>query len=104
MILKFKDKTLNFILAKISTYTVHFYKIPSWFFSGAYCKMSGMVSCYEVSVHIQFIDVMQLQNTKASDGKSTLVHYLARVVEEKHPELLQFTDELSYVERASRGW
>ena len=50
-----------------------------------------------------FIDVVQLQNTKASDGKSTLVHYLARVVEEKHPELLQFTDELSYVERASRG-
>lgn len=55
------------------------------------------------SIRSFFNDVLQLQNTRAADGKTTLVHYLAQVVEEKHPDLLQFTEELSYVERASRG-
>lgn len=55
------------------------------------------------SIRSIFNDVLQLQNTRAADGKTTLVHYLAQVVEEKHPDLLQFTEELSYVERASRG-
>lgn len=55
------------------------------------------------SIRSFFNDILQLQNTRAADGKTTLVHYLAQVVEEKHPDLLQFTEELSYVERASRG-
>ncbi|XP_078323555.1 protein diaphanous homolog 2-like isoform X6 [Crassostrea virginica] len=61
---------------------------------------AGSRNAQSIGFDISFLP--KLQNTKASDGKSTLVHYLARVVEEKHPELLQFTDELSYVERASR--
>lgn len=60
-------------------------------------------SSHFLSIRSIFNDVLQLQNTRAADGKTTLVHYLAQVVEEKHPDLLQFTEELSYVERASRG-
>lgn len=60
-------------------------------------------SSHFLSIRSIFNDVLQLQNTRAADGKTTLVHYLAQVMEEKHPDLLQFTEELSYVERASRG-
>lgn len=70
---------------------------------GCYCMVLTYSSSHFPSIRSIFNDVLQLQNTRAADGKTTLVHYLAQVVEEKHPDLLQFTEELSYVERASRG-
>lgn len=61
---------------------------------------TGSRNAQSIGFDISFLP--KLQNTRAADGKTTLVHYLAQVVEEKHPDLLQFTEELSYVERASR--
>ena len=45
----------------------------------------------------------QLENTKSHDGKRTLMHYLADVVEKKYPDLVNFTDELLHIEKAVRG-
>ena len=44
----------------------------------------------------------QLNNTKDVENRMTLLHYLAEVVERKHPELLSFMDEISHVERAAK--
>ena len=44
----------------------------------------------------------QLNNTKDVENRMTLLHYLAEVVEKKHPELLTFMDEISHVERAAK--
>uniref|UniRef100_A0A4W3H817 Diaphanous related formin 2 n=1 Tax=Callorhinchus milii TaxID=7868 RepID=A0A4W3H817_CALMI len=44
----------------------------------------------------------KLKDTKSTDQKSTLMHFLADITEEKYPEILKFTDELSHVESASK--
>ncbi|XP_076880922.1 protein diaphanous homolog 3-like isoform X2 [Brachyhypopomus gauderio] len=44
----------------------------------------------------------KLRDTKSVDQKSTLLHFLAEVCEEKYPNVLKFTDDLQHVERASR--
>ena len=46
---------------------------------------------------------LQLSNTKAQDGKTTLLHFLANVVETKHPDVLYFAEEISHIDKASRG-
>ncbi|XP_061165024.1 protein diaphanous homolog 2-like isoform X2 [Saccostrea echinata] len=61
---------------------------------------AGSRNAQSVGFDISFLP--KLQNTKASDGKTTLVHYLAKIVEERYPDLISFTEELSYVERACR--
>ncbi|KRF98360.1 uncharacterized protein Dwil_GK14913, isoform B [Drosophila willistoni] len=44
----------------------------------------------------------KLTNTKDSDNKQTLLHYLADLVEKKFPDCLNFYDDLSHVDKASR--
>lgn len=44
----------------------------------------------------------KLSNTKDSDNKHTLLHYLVDVVEKKFPEALSFPDDLAHVDKASR--
>lgn len=44
----------------------------------------------------------QLTGTKDIDNKQTLMHYLVDTVERKFPECLNFLEELSHVDRASR--
>ncbi|XP_063068121.1 protein diaphanous homolog 3-like [Engraulis encrasicolus] len=44
----------------------------------------------------------KLKDTKSADQKSTLLHFLAEVCEERYPEVLRFADELQHVDRASR--
>uniref|UniRef100_A0AAY5EMC9 Diaphanous-related formin 3 n=1 Tax=Electrophorus electricus TaxID=8005 RepID=A0AAY5EMC9_ELEEL len=44
----------------------------------------------------------KLRDTKSVDQKSTLLHFLAEVCEEKYPDVLKFTDDLQHVDRASR--
>lgn len=46
---------------------------------------------------------LQLASTKARDNKTNLMHFLAQVVEDRFPELLNFIEELLHVERAARG-
>ncbi|XP_062869378.1 protein diaphanous homolog 3 isoform X2 [Trichomycterus rosablanca] len=44
----------------------------------------------------------KLKDTKSADQKSTLLHFLAEVCEEKYSDVLKFIDELQLVDRASR--
>ena len=44
----------------------------------------------------------KLADTKTSDNKSTLLHYLVAFIQRKHPELIDFPQELSNVEIGSK--
>nr|XP_006632081.1 PREDICTED: protein diaphanous homolog 1 isoform X1 [Lepisosteus oculatus] len=44
----------------------------------------------------------KLRDTKTTDQKMTLLHFLAEICQEQYPEVLHFTDELIHVEKASR--
>ncbi|XP_007467998.1 PREDICTED: protein diaphanous homolog 1 isoform X2 [Lipotes vexillifer] len=44
----------------------------------------------------------KLRDTKSTDQKMTLLHFLAESCENNYPEVLKFPDELAHVEKASR--
>ncbi|XP_058398729.1 protein diaphanous homolog 1 isoform X1 [Diceros bicornis minor] len=44
----------------------------------------------------------KLRDTKSTDQKMTLLHFLAELCETKYPDVLKFPDELAHVEKASR--
>ncbi len=45
----------------------------------------------------------QLLDTKSTDRKMTLLHYIANVVKEKYAQVSLFYNELHYVEKAAAG-
>lgn len=47
--------------------------------------------------------VTQLLDTKSTDRKMTLLHYIALIVKEKYPELANFHNELHFVDKAAAG-
>ena len=44
----------------------------------------------------------QLTSTKDAENKTTLLHYLVDIIEEKFSEILTFNEEVIHVDRASR--
>ncbi|TRZ06077.1 hypothetical protein HGM15179_021030, partial [Zosterops borbonicus] len=44
-----------------------------------------------------------IRDTKSSDQKTTLLHFLAEICEENYRDILKFPDELQHVESASKG-
>lgn len=46
---------------------------------------------------------LQLLDTKSTDRKLTLLHYIANVVKEKYAQVALFYNELHYVEKAAAG-
>lgn len=46
---------------------------------------------------------LQLLDTKSTDRKLTLLHYIANVVKEKYAQVCLFYNELHYVEKAAAG-
>lgn len=46
---------------------------------------------------------MQLLETKTTDRKQTLLHYIGNVVREKYPAVITFHNELHYIEKAAAG-
>ncbi|RXM27941.1 Protein diaphanous-like 3 [Acipenser ruthenus] len=44
----------------------------------------------------------KLKDTKSSDQKKTLLHFLAEVSEERFPDVLKFVDDWQHVDKASR--
>ncbi|XP_076021070.1 protein diaphanous homolog 1-like [Genypterus blacodes] len=46
--------------------------------------------------------LVKLRDTKSADQKQTLLHFLANLCLEQHPEVMTFVDELIHVEKASR--
>ena len=47
--------------------------------------------------------VLQMSSTRSTDQKTTLLHFLANTVEQRHPDLLNLSQELRNIEPASRG-
>ena len=45
----------------------------------------------------------QLLDTKSTDRKMTLLHYIALIVKEKYSDLANFYSELHYVDKAAAG-
>lgn len=61
---------------------------------------AGSRNAQSVGFEISFLP--KLSNTKAQDGKTTLVHFLANIVEQKHPDLVGFLDEFTHLDKAAR--
>ncbi|MGH0132967.1 UNVERIFIED_CONTAM: hypothetical protein FKN15_020885 [Acipenser sinensis] len=62
---------------------------------------SGSRNAQTFGFNISFL--CKLRDTKSADQKTTLLHFLADMCEEKHSDILKFTDELTHVESASKG-
>ncbi|XP_044942088.1 protein diaphanous homolog 3-like, partial [Mustela putorius furo] len=43
-----------------------------------------------------------LKDTKSADQKTTLLHFLVKVCEEKYPDILNFVDDLEHLDKASK--
>ncbi|MGH0179806.1 UNVERIFIED_CONTAM: hypothetical protein FKN15_002295 [Acipenser sinensis] len=61
---------------------------------------SGSRNAQTFGFNISFL--CKLRDTKSADQKTTLLHFLADMCEEKHSDILKFTDELTHVESASK--
>lgn len=79
----------------------------SWGSSGnAFCsftRLFTMVACTQLLhlTHVCFC--FQLLDTKSTDRKQTLLHYISNVVKEKYQQVTLFYNELHYVEKAAAG-
>lgn len=60
-------------------------------------------SAYRMVATVSPFFFSQLRDTKSSDQKLTLLHFLAETCEIRYPEVLKFPDELIHVEKACQG-
>ncbi|XP_067949319.1 protein diaphanous homolog 2-like isoform X2 [Watersipora subatra] len=56
----------------------------------------------EQSIGFEMNFLTKLENTKSQDQKQTLLHFLAQIVEEKFPDVLDYENELIHVDQAAR--
>lgn len=68
-------------------------------FIGNYLN-EGSSNAQSLGFDISFLS--KLKNTKLQDNKLTLVHFLVSVIEEKYPDLMQFKDDFTSLEKASK--
>ncbi|KAM6124866.1 protein diaphanous homolog 2 [Phoenicopterus ruber ruber] len=68
-------------------------------FLGNYMN-SGSRNAQSLGFNISFL--CKIRDTKSSDQKTTLLHFLAEICEENYREILKFPDELQHVESASK--
>ncbi|CAG2100841.1 unnamed protein product [Medioppia subpectinata] len=61
---------------------------------------AGSRNAQSIGFEISFLP--KLSSTKAADNKSTLLHFLAQTVEQKHPECLNFWEEIIHCDKAAR--
>ncbi|XP_044538761.1 protein diaphanous homolog 2 [Gracilinanus agilis] len=61
---------------------------------------SGSRNAQSLGFNINFL--CKIRDTKSSDQKTTLLHFLAEICEEKYRDILKFPDELANVESASK--
>ncbi|XP_072481818.1 protein diaphanous homolog 2 isoform X3 [Notamacropus eugenii] len=61
---------------------------------------SGSRNAQSLGFNINFL--CKVRDTKSSDQKTTLLHFLAEICEEKYRDILKFPDELEHVESASK--
>lgn len=46
---------------------------------------------------------LQLSETKSTDRKQTLLHFIVSIIQEKYPEVQSFYSELHFLDKASMG-
>ncbi|XP_009586086.1 PREDICTED: protein diaphanous homolog 2-like, partial [Fulmarus glacialis] len=68
-------------------------------FLGNYMN-SGSRNAQSLGFNISFL--CKIRDTKSSDQKTTLLHFLAETCEENYRDILKFPDELQHVESASK--
>lgn len=73
---------------------------PLWAPCGELLLAQGILG---VSGLTCFSSSPKLRDTKSTDQKMTLLHFLAELCENDYPDVLKFPDELAHVEKASRG-
>ncbi|KAE8584397.1 hypothetical protein XENTR_v10020951 [Xenopus tropicalis] len=61
---------------------------------------SGSRNAQSLGFNVSFL--CKIRDTKSSDQKTTLLHFLAEICEERFKEILKFPDELEHVESASK--
>uniref|UniRef100_A0A8C5RK90 FH2 domain-containing protein n=1 Tax=Laticauda laticaudata TaxID=8630 RepID=A0A8C5RK90_LATLA len=61
---------------------------------------SGSRNAQSLGFNISFL--CKIRDTKSTDQKTTLLHFLADICEEKYQNILKFPDELEHVESASK--
>ncbi|ESO99100.1 hypothetical protein LOTGIDRAFT_142208 [Lottia gigantea] len=61
---------------------------------------AGSRNAQTVGFDVSFLT--KLGNTKSQDGKTTLMHFLAEMVDKKYPDIAGFIDELTYTDKAAR--
>ncbi|XP_053130395.1 protein diaphanous homolog 2 isoform X4 [Hemicordylus capensis] len=61
---------------------------------------SGSRNAQSLGFNISFL--CKIRDTKSSDQKTTLLHFLAEICEENYRDILKFPDELEHVESASK--
>nr|KAF6435293.1 hypothetical protein HJG63_003882 [Rousettus aegyptiacus] len=62
---------------------------------------SGSRNAQSLGFKINFL--CKIRDTKSADQKTTLLHFLAEICEEKYQDILKFPEELEHVESASKG-
>ena len=69
--------------------------------------MSSFISLVEEKIYIyitqNIVILFQIRDTKSADQKTTLLHFIAEICEEKYRDILKFPEELEHVESASKG-
>ncbi|XP_060126190.1 protein diaphanous homolog 2 isoform X3 [Zootoca vivipara] len=61
---------------------------------------SGSRNAQSLGFNISFL--CKIRDTKSSDQKTTLLHFLSEICEENYRDILKFPDELEHVESASK--
>ncbi|XP_045146508.1 protein diaphanous homolog 2 isoform X2 [Echinops telfairi] len=61
---------------------------------------SGSRNAQSLGFKINFLS--KIRDTKSADQKTTLLHFLAEICEEKYRDILKFPEELEHVESASK--
>ena len=49
------------------------------------------------------LNICQLKDVRATDKKSSLLHFIAATAQRKFPQAIEFLNELAPVKKASRG-
>lgn len=61
---------------------------------------SGSRNAQSLGFKINFL--CKIRDTKSADQKTTLLHFIAEICEEKYRDILKFPDELEHIESASK--
>lgn len=54
-------------------------------------------------IFASFFPLSQLLDTKSTDRKQTLLHFIVDIIKEKYPELQTFYTELHFLDKAALG-